>query len=238
MTGAVNARRQRRRSDMADTAMGDAAAFEASPNQAVVALADQLVGSGELESFRHALGRVPGARFDSVVKLAPGRPDRFMLVSAKVGVPVGSRAQAELAVTSSGLRLSDVAGVGTRPGVAESVAALVAAHRDDPSIAPAFAVWFRLDDARSVHLLEVRDDVYDPGDGSLDGVVTGAGSALPGVRHIVVYLCSPAELRRAAEVNAEHPAVRDLRERRARLIYPPDDAGWAALLHVVPELRG
>jgi hypothetical protein len=121
-----------------------------------------------------------------------------------------------------------------KPAIQKAVRALVTAHLQDPENPPQFVLWFRLDDPKDVHLLEIADDVADPGDGSLDGVALGAGSAIPGARSIVLYLASPSEIHKAFEVNPGHPAIEAMINRSGQVLYPRDD--WQSLIHEFPEM--
>lgn len=142
-------------------------------------------------------------------------------------------AAARQAVTNAGLtpRSEPLA---SRPAVQQAVRELVGAHVNDPTNPPRLVLWFRLDDPKDVHLLEISDDIADPGDGSLDGVALGAGSAVRGARSIVIYLASPGEVQRAFEVNAAHPAITALIDRTGRVMYPPND--WQAFINEFPAI--
>lgn len=122
----------------------------------------------------------------------------------------------------------------SKPAIQEAVRILVDAHRKDPTNTPRLVLWFRLNDFKDVHLLEISDDVADPGDGAIDGVALGAGSAVPGARSIVIYLASPSEIHKAFEVNPGHPAIEAMINRSGRVIYPPGD--WQAFIDEFPEI--
>ena len=62
----------------------------------------------------------------------------------------------------------------------------------------------------------------------------GAGSAMPGVRYVVIYLASPSEVHKAFEINGGHPAIQAMRTVLAVLSTPqmigrrsrPSSASW------------
>ena len=136
-------------------------------------------------------------------------------------------------IRSAGFEIGGEALVDRRE-VQKAVYALVDLHRRDPEAPPRIAVWFRLDDPYDVHLLEIADGLFDPGDGALEGVSMGAGSAMPGVRYVVIYLASPSEVHKAFEINGGHPAIQAMRTRSCRIVHPADD--WQALTAEFCEL--
>ena len=140
---------------------------------------------------------------------------------------------AKQAVRNAGLTLK-IAPLSDKPGVLSAVQSLVTAHRQDPTSPPRLVLWFRVDDPKDVHLLEIADDVADPGDGALDGVALGAGRSVPGARSIVIYLASPSEVHKAFEVNSGHPAIEAMVNRTGHVLHPAGD--WQALINEFPEI--
>lgn len=112
--------------------------------------------------------------------------------------------------------------------VVASLKKLVEEHDKLPDVHPDYAVWVDMPHPREIHLLEVSEAAHDPGDAALEGVALDARTVLPEVRSLVVYLASPAEVRRALEGNQAHPVVLALRGRKYKTIYtaqgkPPFD---------------
>jgi len=140
---------------------------------------------------------------------------------------------AKQAVHKAGLTLKTEA-LAAKDRVRQAVQSLVNAHRLGHSNPPKLVLWFRLDDPKDVHLLEIADDVTDPGDGSLDGVALGAGCSVPGARSIVIYSAAPSEVHKAFEVNPGHPAIEAMINRSGRVMFPPNN--WQALINEFPEI--
>jgi hypothetical protein len=120
------------------------------------------------------------------------------------------------------------------PGTREAVESMVKQHaKENRETQLKYAVWFRLEDPHAIHLLEIEEGAFDPGDGSLQGIAMAAGSTVPEARKIVIYLASPQEFRKALVVNPDHAAVQAVREHseKAILVYPSEsEENWRQLL--------
>lgn len=158
--------------------------------------------------------------------------DSFVVRDLSIEVDQSAVDAARRAISRAGLTLK-AASLADKPEVQRAVIELVNAHRQDPTSPPRLAFWFRLDDAKDIQLLEIADDVADPGDGALDGVALGAGRSVPGARSIVIYLAAPSEVHKAFEINPGHPAIEAMVNRNGRVVYPPD--GWPSLIGEFPE---
>lgn len=201
-------------------------------------LRDTFASAEQLESLRQALTQIPGIANRNLkllnrVELVPSEPGRFLIRDFVIEVEEPAAELVKRAVQGSGFVLRGES-LHDNPKVRDAVVKLVEAHLRDPLAPPRYAIWFQLQDPSDVHLLEISDEVEDFGSGSLEGIALGAGSAVPGARSIVIYLTSPAELRKAFDVNPGHPAVQSLQTRRCDVIYPPD--GFNKLRAEFPEI--
>ena len=202
-----------------------------------VPIRETTLSAGQLEALRSAM--------NADQALLDGRPrlqNQILRINAdgtftvrdfSIEVDASVVAAARQAVINAGLTLRGES-LASSPAVQHAVAELVDLHRQDPSNPPRLVLWFRLSDTRDIHLLEISDDVADPGDGALDGVSLGAGPSVPGARSVVIYLASPSEIHKAFEVNPSHPAIEAMIHRSGRVMYPPDD--WQALIQEFPEI--
>jgi hypothetical protein len=205
------------------------------PKRTRMAIKDAFRSAMDLEGLRTALNLIPNIagsnlRMDNRVQM---KGDRFLITDFVVEVDDTFADQVRKAIQDSGFELRGNPLFG-RPEVLQAVRDLVEAHRrDNAETQLKYAIWFRLEDPQDVHLLEIADGVFDPGDASLEGFRLSAGDAVPGARSIVVYLASPDEFRKACGANEGHPAVVAVREKRCELVFP-DDA-WEAFTEEFPQ---
>ena len=207
-----------------------------SSRRAAVAIQETRLSAEQLEALRLAMNADPvllGGNPRLQNQLRINTDGSFTVRDFSIEVDQSVVAAAKQAVINAGLTPKGQPLV-ERPGVVGAVQALVNEHRNDPTNPPRLVLWFRLDDVRDVHLLEVSDEINDSGDGALDGVALGAGSAVPGARSIVLYLASPNEVRKAFEVNSGHPAIEAMVNRNGRVMYPPGN--WQAMIDEFPEI--
>lgn len=200
-----------------------------------MAIKDVFGSAMDIEKLRMALNSIPNIvasnlRMDNRVQM---RGDKFLITDFTVEVDDAFAAAVRKAIQEAGFELRG-SPLFERAEIQESVRVLVEAHRQDNAETQLkYAIWFRLEDPRDVHLLEIAEGVFDPGDASLEGVSMSAGSAVPGARSIVVYLASPSEFKKACTANPGHPAVVAIRERRCEIIHPAN--GWEQFAHEFPE---
>lgn len=200
-----------------------------------MAIKDAFRSVMDLENLRMALNRIPniaGGNFhmDNRVQM---KGDKFLITDFVIEVDDGFAEQVRQAVQESGFELRGNP-LFEQPNLQSAVDRLVEAHRQDNTQTQLkYAIWFRLEDPRDVHLLEIADSVFDPGDASLEGVALSAGDAVPGARSVVVYLASPSEFRKACSTNRGHPAVVAVREQKCKLVYPA--GAWDKFRTEFPE---
>jgi hypothetical protein len=200
-----------------------------------MAIKDAFRTAMDLDNFRTTLNRIPNIasgnfRMDNRVAM---RGDKFLITDFVVEVDDSFAEQVRKAVSESGFELRG-SPLADQDAIVRAVRDLVQAHRRDNSETQLkYAIWFRLEDPRDVHLLEIADGVFDPGDASLEGIALSAGDAVPGARSIVVYLASPGEFRKACGVNRSHPAVVAIREKKCKIVFPAD--AWGQFSGEFPE---
>lgn len=194
-----------------------------------IAIRDKFGNIQKLEELRQALNSIPdiakkGLRMYNQIKL---RGDTFLIMDFAIEVDDSVEGKVKEAIQAAGFILRGTPLL-DRPGVQEAVRNLVEYHcQDSKESQLKYAVWFRLEDPEDVHLLEISENVFDPGSATLEGVAMNAGDAVPGARAIVVYLASPGEFKRAIDVNKGHPAVLAVLEKNAILVHP--DKQWDML---------
>ncbi len=147
-----------------------------------VRIADDVADQSKLEALRLELNSHP-----EIVAASPRLLNRvtlnmdgtFTVRDFSIEVSEAAASDVRAAVQRAGFRLKGERLCDSQ-AARDAVQRLVTAHLADPELRMHFAIWFRLDDMRDVHLLEICDGVVDPGDGSLEGVSLGASGSVPG----------------------------------------------------------
>jgi len=152
--------------------------------------------------------------------------DKFLIRDFTIEVDNSVATDVKKAVEGTGFKLRG-APLAERQEIRDAVQQLVTDHRNELQLR--YAIWFRLGDPETIHLLEIADDVFDDETSSdLAGVALIPGKDFLNVRAIVIYLASPGEFRRAMNANNEH-AVLAVQQKDAAMIWPEGDSGWGRL---------
>lgn len=205
-----------------------------------IEIRDAFVTPQQIEDFRNRLNSIPeiakkGVKLYNRLQMAPSTSDRMLLTEFAVEVDADIAEQVKQVVRDSGFNLQGEP-ILNRHGIKQRVRDLVALHLKDDQPTPRYAICFNVDDAIDIHLLEISDDAPDVPEADIEGIGLAAGDAVPGARSIVLYLVTPAGLRRAWRQQPQHPLFRDLRGQRCWFVYPDD--GGIAFYHEFSDLPG
>jgi len=206
-----------------------------------IELRDAFVPTDQLEQLRLRLGQIPniaGARLrmNNQVRFVPQRPENYLLTDFTIEINEPFAAAVREVAVGCGFQLREDPFLIRREGVRDALLRLVEQHRRDGQPKPDLALCFQLQDRETIHLLEVSGEAVELEDGNIDGVGFAARGIVPHALSLKIYLAHPNDLRKAFQVNRDHPLFNDLRNRNCEFLLP-DDSG-EAFREMFPDLPG